>query len=97
MDNQSNPAGSCRGTSGVDHDSGIDHEIRARLTQLPYPSTFRQVSWSYDAGRLVLRGRVPSFYLKQFLQERLRDVEGVHSIVNEVQVCPVDCRMIREV
>ena len=35
---------------------------------------------------LVLRGRVPSFYLKQVLQTLLRDVEGVRHIDNQVSV-----------
>lgn len=37
-------------------------------------------------GRLIVRGRLPSFYLKQLLQTRLRQVEGVASIENQVDV-----------
>ena len=37
-------------------------------------------------GRLVLRGRLPTFYLKQILQTVLRDVEGVQQIENRVSV-----------
>ena len=37
-------------------------------------------------GRLVLEGRLPSYYLKQMLQTVLRDVEGVEQIDNQVAV-----------
>jgi hypothetical protein len=35
---------------------------------------------------LVVRGAVPSFYLKQVLQTVLRDVDGVRRIDNQVTV-----------
>jgi hypothetical protein len=35
---------------------------------------------------LVVRGAVPSFYLKQVLQTVLRDLDGVRRIDNQVQV-----------
>jgi len=37
-------------------------------------------------GRLVLEGRLPSYYLKQMLQTLLRDVDGVQQIDNQVAV-----------
>jgi hypothetical protein len=40
-------------------------------------------------GKIILSGRVPSFYLKQLLQEALRDIDGVEMIDNRVDViCP---------
>jgi hypothetical protein len=35
---------------------------------------------------LVVRGAVPTFYLKQVLQSILKDLDGVRMIHNEVQV-----------
>ena len=37
-------------------------------------------------NRLVLEGRLPSYYLKQVLQTILRDVDGVQGIENRVCV-----------
>jgi osmotically-inducible protein OsmY len=38
-------------------------------------------------GRLViLRGRVPSYYMKQLAQAAVLDVPGVHELRNDVQV-----------
>jgi hypothetical protein len=39
-----------------------------------------------DEDVLIVRGSVPSFYLKQVLQSVLRDVEGVRGIDNRVIV-----------
>ena len=42
-----------------------------------------------DRDRLIINGRVPSFYLKQMLQEVLLHVDGVEQIDNRVDVvCP---------
>jgi hypothetical protein len=35
---------------------------------------------------LIVRGSVPTFYLKQILQTVLKDIEGVRQIENQVQV-----------
>lgn len=42
--------------------------------------------FSYREEVLVVRGSVPSFYLKQVLQAALRDLKGVHRIDNQVTV-----------
>ena len=39
-----------------------------------------------DGNTLVLNGRVPSYYLKQLLQETLRRVEGVAQVENHLVV-----------
>lgn len=41
---------------------------------------------AYCAGKLVLSGRLPSFYLKQLLQEAVRHVDGIQMIDNRVVV-----------
>jgi hypothetical protein len=40
----------------------------------------------FQEGRLVLIGRLPSFYLKQVLQTALRGLPGVKRIDNRVDV-----------
>ncbi|TWT79594.1 BON domain protein [Planctomycetes bacterium CA13] len=42
-------------------------------------------------GRLVLTGRVPTFFYKQLLQEALRTLDGVHTINNQVMVESTNC------
>ena len=38
------------------------------------------------SGNLILRGQVSSYYLKQLAQEVLRSLNGVHRIVNHIEV-----------
>lgn len=46
----------------------------------------RDVEVHEEAGAVVLRGRVPSFYLKQVAQTLARSVHGVTTIRNEMIV-----------
>jgi hypothetical protein len=39
-----------------------------------------------DDGRLVVTGKLPSFYLKQVLQTALRELPGVVGVINRVDV-----------
>lgn len=45
-----------------------------------------KVTWHYNDGQLTLRGCVPSFHMKQLLQELLRGIEQVTQITNSVDV-----------
>jgi osmotically-inducible protein OsmY len=40
----------------------------------------------YDRGTILLRGQVPSFYLKQLAQEAVKKIEGLGRVVNEIEV-----------
>jgi hypothetical protein len=46
--------------------------------------------FEHDGGVLTVRGRVPSFYLKQVLQTILKRVEGVRVVDNQVDVVSCD-------
>jgi len=39
-----------------------------------------------DAGKLVIEGKAPTYFEKQMAQEVLRNVQGVHSIENDIVV-----------
>ena len=60
--------------------------VDERLSHCPYSYVFNRVVVRFDDGRLILRGSVPSFYLKQMLQEQLRGIEHVEKMDNEVDV-----------
>jgi hypothetical protein len=67
-------------------DSPIDEAVRRRIENCSYRFVFDQVRWQYDEGTLTLSGCVPSFYLKQTLQELLRNIEQIDCIANDVDV-----------
>ena len=52
-----------------------------------YSCHFRNISCHHEDGVLTLRGRLPSFYLKQILQTILRDLSGIKRIDNQTDVC----------
>lgn len=64
----------------------LDEAVRGQLTSCSYGFAFNKITWRFDNGQITLRGSVPSYYLKQVLQERLRRVPNIGQIRNEVQV-----------
>ena len=58
-----------------------------RLTEdCPYAFYFRDITCQYDSGKLIVRGRVPTYYLKQIITARLREMQEVSCLRNEVDV-----------
>ena len=61
--------------------------IRERLEQHPhFRGRTSLVQIELDEGTIVLSGRLPSYYLKQLLQEALKPMTGVVDIDNRVFV-----------
>jgi osmotically-inducible protein OsmY len=58
-----------------------------QLEASPY-SALQDICCEGHDGHLILRGRVPSFYLKQLAQELVRPIQGVRSVVNRLEVDP---------
>jgi osmotically-inducible protein OsmY len=63
----------------------ITEIARAALRQSAY-AELRELSCDFDGGILTLRGRVPTYYLKQLAQEAVADVPGVVEVENHVEV-----------
>jgi osmotically-inducible protein OsmY len=55
------------------------------LRSNPYPA-LKNVSCDLLDGVLVLRGCLPTYYLKQIAQEAVAALEGVEHIDNQIQV-----------
>jgi osmotically-inducible protein OsmY len=72
---------------GFDEDSKIASEtdIQDRFQRSPY-LPLRNIECRLDDGVLVLRGRVPTFYLKQLAQSVGHSLKGIHRVVNELLV-----------
>ena len=51
-------------------------------------SVFDVVDFESDGQTLIVRGAVPTFYLKQILQEALRELPGIARVDNQVDVTP---------
>ncbi len=62
-------------------------EAQAALLCSPY-LPLRQLRCDYHEGVLAIRGRVPTFYLKQLAQTVVSRVRGVEQVANRVEVIP---------
>jgi len=52
----------------------------------------RNISCEYREGVLTLRGRLPSYYLKQIAQNLVAELDSVHTLVNAIDIAiPVQC------
>lgn len=68
-------------------DLSIEDQARHHLaSNCPYAFCFKDIQFEFAAGVLTLRGRLPSFYLKQILQTWLSSLQGVRQIKNQVNV-----------
>jgi osmotically-inducible protein OsmY len=67
--------------------------VRRRLQESPYGFQ-RRVDAAYEDGVLTLRGRVPTFFLKQTAQALVAKVDGVRQVVNLVDV-PINAALPR--
>ncbi len=64
----------------------VDECVQQQLNNCAYRFIFCKISWQFKSGKLSLNGQVPSFYLKQVLQELMRGIKHVDQIVNDVDV-----------
>ena len=71
---------------GTIADDRVHETVRRRIDGCSYKFIFGKTTWHYNDGQLTLRGCVPSFHLKQQLQELLRGIEHVTQITNSVDV-----------
>jgi hypothetical protein len=65
----------------------VEQQARELLAEHPhFRGRAANFEYQYREDVLIVRGRVPTFYLKQVLQTVLRDVEGVTCVDNRVDV-----------
>jgi len=65
----------------------VQEEARGLLLNTPY-RVLRRVSCEYRAGELILRGELPSYFLKQMAQTAVANLPGVERVVNHIDVVP---------
>ncbi|MCA9143890.1 MAG: BON domain-containing protein [Planctomycetaceae bacterium] len=66
----------------------LAHQAQERLRSQTLQS-LRGISVVVVGRSVVLRGRVSSFYQKQIAQEIVKQLDGIESINNELEVCIV--------
>lgn len=78
------PEGEARGANR------LARQVRNELVTLPYYDVFDWLEGVAQAdGTVVLRGQVTRPTLKSDAEARVKDVEGVSQVVNEIEVLPL--------
>lgn len=76
---------------GNNRDSSADHDVAAAVqrrlrAECPYAFCYRDVTFEYADGVLTIRGRVPSFYLRQVLISFVRELDQIAAIDDQLDV-----------
>jgi hypothetical protein len=65
----------------------VEEQARQILYEHPHFSSLGQnFDFKYEERILIVKGRVPTFHLKQLLQTALRKLDGVERVDNRVSV-----------
>lgn len=67
------------------HRTPLTDRIAAALSANPYVPR-KTLRFEAGEGRVTLRGVVHTYFQKQMAQEVLRRIEGIHEILNELEV-----------
>ncbi len=82
---ESKPAANALTVVAVPTWAAVAEAVTRRLHRDMYLSN-KQISCEYYEGVLILRGCVPSYYLKQVAQTLVAEIEGVQDVVNQIEV-----------
>jgi hypothetical protein len=65
----------------------VEEQARQILYRHPHLNSMRQdFDFKYEERVLTIKGKVPTFHLKQLLQTALRKLDGVERVDNRVSV-----------
>jgi osmotically-inducible protein OsmY len=67
-------------------DGALHTRVHSVLEQNPYLPG-RKLYFETHQGKVVLRGKVKTYYQKQMAQEMVRTIEGVDHVENQLEVC----------
>jgi hyperosmotically inducible periplasmic protein len=83
-------AGATRGQAQTEPKPGKDliREVRHQLVLLPYYSVFDNLTYQVEGGKVTLNGQVVRPSLKSDAENVVKKIEGVSSVVNNIEVLP---------
>src|SRR5690242_18476869 len=67
----------------------IVREVRHELVMLPYYGVFDNLAYKLDGYTVTLIGQVTRPTLKSDAENVVKNIEGVHRVVNNIQVLPL--------
>lgn len=73
---------------GESKESRMQRQIRHELVMLPYYGVFDELAFKTNGRTVTLMGRVSRPSLKPDAERAAKQVDGVESVVNEIEVLP---------
>lgn len=67
----------------------LEKEVRHQLVMLPWYSVFDNLAFKVDGDKVTLIGQVTRPTLKSDAEAAVKSIEGVASVVNNIEVLPV--------
>lgn len=67
----------------------VTREVRHELVMLPYYGVFDNLSYKVEGSTVTLMGQVTRPTLKSSAEKVVKDIEGVESVVNQIEVLPL--------
>jgi hyperosmotically inducible protein len=67
----------------------LSKEVRHQLVMLPWYSVFDNLAYQVDGDKVTLSGQVTRPVLKSDAEAAVKSIEGVASVVNNIEVLPV--------
>src|SRR5207302_4433264 len=64
-------------------------EVRHQLVMLPWYSVFDNLAYKVEGDKVILSGQVTRPTLKSDAEAAVKSIEGVASVVNNIEVLPV--------
>lgn len=84
---QNSPAAHQQGGSEKNAE-GLAREVRHQLAVVPYLSVFDHIAFTLDGNNVTLTGQVVRHTLKTHAEAAVKSIEGVGSVVNQIEVLP---------
>jgi len=69
--------------------ASLIREVRHQLVMLPYYSVFHNLTYSVEGDNVTLDGQVTRPTLKSDAESAVKNIEGVGSVVNNIEVLPL--------
>ena len=67
----------------------ISHQVRHELLMLPFYNVFDNLEYKVEGNKVELRGQVVDPTLKSEAGNVVKDIKGVQSVANKIQVLPL--------
>jgi osmotically-inducible protein OsmY len=82
------PCGSQEPAANQNRQERLSHEVRDELVTIPQLTIFDHLKFKVEGPNVTLMGYTRDAFLKSVAERRVKDIEGVEEVSNEIEVLP---------